>query len=104
MNDSEFHQLVDQLISRIEQTLDAVDADIDYEINEGVMRLIVGSSQIVINRQEPLHQVWLAAKTGGYHFNFKDNNWFCDRSGKPFFALLSETIRAQSGAEISFDK
>ncbi len=70
MNDSEFHQLADQLMLYIEETLDSFtgDSDIDYETNGGVMTLTFeNGSKIVINRQEPLHQVWLATKAGGYH-------------------------------------
>ena len=75
MNDSEFHQFADQLMLNIEETLDDFDgdADIDYETNGGVMTLsFENGTKIVINRQEPLHQIWLATKTGGYHFNYRD--------------------------------
>ncbi|WP_411751831.1 iron donor protein CyaY [Serratia sp. (in: enterobacteria)] len=105
MNDSEFHQLADQLILNIEQTLDDFDgdADIDYETNGGVMTLsFENGSKIVINRQEPLHQVWLATKAGGYHFNYRDESWQCDRSGREFYELLSEAASTQSGETVSF--
>lgn len=105
MNDSEFHQLADQLMLNIEQTLDDFDgdADIDYETNGGVMTLsFENGSKIVINRQEPLHQVWLATKTGGYHFNYRDESWKCDRSGQEFYELLSEAASTQSGETVSF--
>ncbi|MHA7844835.1 iron donor protein CyaY [Serratia sp. D1N4] len=105
MNDSEFHQLADQLMLDIEQTLDDFDgdADIDYETNGGVMTLsFENGTKIVINRQEPLHQVWLATKTGGYHFNHRDGAWFCDRSDREFYALLSEAASAQAGETVSF--
>jgi CyaY protein len=105
MNDSEFHQLADQLMLNIEQTLDdfAGDADIDYEINSGVMTLsFENGSKIVINRQEPLHQVWLATKTGGYHFNYRNGEWFCDRSGREFYQLLSEAVSGQAGEVVGF--
>ncbi|MFE8151889.1 iron donor protein CyaY [Brenneria goodwinii] len=105
MNDSEFHQLADELMLQLEETLDqfAGDADIDYETNGGVMTLIFeNASKIVINRQEPLHQIWLATKAGGYHFNFQDARWVCDRSGKDFMALLSEACSTQAGEAVRF--
>ena len=103
MNDTEFHQLADKLMLNIEEAIDAYegDADIDYETNGGVMALTFeNGSKIVINRQEPLHQIWLATKAGGYHFNFRDTGWICDRSGEEFYALLSTACSAQSGEEI----
>ncbi|WP_409308396.1 iron donor protein CyaY [Pectobacterium sp. B1J-3] len=106
MNDSEFHQLADKLMGQLEQTLDQFDgdADIDYETNGGVMTLAFeNGSKIVINRQEPMHQVWLATKAGGYHFNYQDSRWICDRSGQDFTTLLSEACTAQAGEDIRFD-
>lgn len=105
MNDSEFHQLADALMLKIEETLDDAegDADIDYETNGGVMTLsFENGSKIVINRQEPLHQVWLATKAGGYHFNYNGQQWICDRSGATFMALLSQACSAQSGEDVRF--
>ena len=70
MNDSEFHRLADGLWSTIEERLDDWDgdSDIDCEINGGVLTLsFENRSKIIINRQEPLHQVWLAIE---YSFNF----------------------------------
>ncbi len=106
MNDSEFHQLADALMLTIEEALDDFegDADIDYETNGGVMTLsFENGSKIVINRQEPLHQVWLATKAGGYHFNYRDEQWICDRSGESFFSLLAQACSAQTGEDVSFD-
>ncbi|NIG98232.1 MAG: iron donor protein CyaY [Serratia symbiotica] len=105
MNNSEFHQLADQLMLNIEETLDdfAGNADIDYEIHGGVMTLIFeNGSKIIINRQEPLHQIWLATKANGYHFNYCDGIWLCDRSGQPFYRLLSEAASMQAGEGVSF--
>ncbi|ATO35145.1 Protein CyaY [Dickeya dianthicola] len=106
MNDSEFHQLADALMLKVEETLDQFDgdADIDYETNGGVMTLsFENGSKIVINRQEPMHQVWLATKGGGYHFNYQHSRWICDRSGSDFMALLAQACSEQSGADVYFE-
>ncbi|MGM3173441.1 iron donor protein CyaY [Dickeya lacustris] len=107
MNDSEFHQLADALMLKIEETLDNFegDADIDYETNGGVMTLgFENGSKIVINRQEPMHQVWLATKSGGYHFGYQQGRWLCDRSGQDFMALLAQACTEQSGESVQFDE
>ena len=80
MNDSEFHRLADTLWMTIEERLDDWDgdSDIDCEINGGVLTIsFENGSKIIINRQEPLHQVWLATKQGGYHFDLKGDEWIC---------------------------
>lgn len=105
MNDSEFHRLADGLWLTIEERLDAWDgdSDIDCEINGGVLTLsFENASKIIINRQEPLHQVWLATKRGGYHFSLKGDKWICDRSGEEFWSLLEQACTQQAGEPVSF--
>jgi CyaY protein len=105
MNDTQFHQLADKLMSNIEQAIDNYDgdSDIDYEINGNVMTIsFENDSKIIINRQESMHQVWLATKTGGYHFDYQEPGWRCDRSGEDFIKILSEAITLQSGETLIF--
>ncbi|HBA3080705.1 TPA: iron donor protein CyaY [Escherichia coli] len=90
MNDSEFHRLADQLWLTIEERLDDWDGDSDIDC------------EIIINRQEPLHQVWLATKQGGYHFDLKGDEWICDRSGETFWDLLEQAATQQAGETVSF--
>lgn len=103
MNDSEFHQQVDALLLTIEERIDHHDgnADIDYETHGSVMTLsFANGTKIVINRQEPLHQVWLATKAGGYHFSLQNHQWICDRSGQEFWAVLAEACSIQADETI----
>lgn len=105
MNDNEFHQLADQLLLSIEDKLDLHDgeADIDYETHGSVMTICFSNgSKIIVNRQEPLHQVWLATKAGGYHFNYQNPNWICDRSGHSFWQLFTQACTKQSGENFNF--
>lgn len=105
MNDSEFHQLAEQLLSSIEEHIDNYDgdADIDSEINGGVMTLsFEDGSKIIINKQEAFHQIWLATKQGGYHYNYQDSKWICDRSGQEFLSMLGNAITFQSHTPFSF--
>ena len=105
MNDSEFHRLADGLWLTIEERLDGWDgdSDIDCEINGGVLTLsFENGSKIIINRHEPLHQVLLATKSGGYHFSLKDGSWMCDRSGEEFWSLLEQACSQQAGEPVSF--
>lgn len=105
MNDSEFHRLADALWLTIEERLDDWDgdSDLDCEINGGVLTLsFENGSKIIINRQEPLHQVWLATKQGGYHCDLKGDEWICDRSGETFWDLLEQAATQQAGEAVSF--
>ncbi len=104
MNDSEFHQLADQLMLNIEETLDDFDGDVTSitKTNGGDDAELRKRHQNCHQPPEPLHRVWLATKAGGYHFNYRDGVWLCDRSGQPFYQLLSEAASAQAGEELHF--
>ncbi|WP_421021513.1 iron donor protein CyaY, partial [Klebsiella pneumoniae] len=78
MNTTEYHQLVDLQMQAIEEGIDDSGADIDYESVGNVMTLeFDDGSQIIINRQEPMQEIWLASKSDGFHFALKDGEWIC---------------------------
>ncbi len=104
MNDTEFHQLVDIQFNRLEELIDNSGADIDYEAIGNVMTLeFENRSQIVINRQEPMHEIWLASKSGGYHFQLQNEQWICSKTGKEFLQLVKEECEKQSDEEIDWE-
>jgi len=102
MNDSEFHQVVDNHLMAIEEALDDAMVDFDYETSAGVLKLAFSDkSQIIINRQEPLHQIWVATKFDGHHFELTQEQWIDNRSGVEFLALVAASIERQSGVVVS---
>lgn len=108
MNESEFNDIVDDMLVEIEDAVeDACDqsgADIDYETASGILTISFSNgSQIIINRQAPLKQIWVAAKSGGFHFDFnhETEQWLCN--GKELFAALSEYCTAQAGQTITLE-
>ncbi|MBL8510920.1 MAG: iron donor protein CyaY [Betaproteobacteria bacterium] len=101
MEESDFHRLVDGVLSDLEHRLDAVDADIDTELSGGILTLTFErGTKIIINRQTPNREIWVAAKSGGYHFKFNGEQWLDTRSQQPLWSLLSAVIGEQAGIEI----
>jgi CyaY protein len=108
MNESEFNDIVDDILVTIEDAVedasDETGADIDYETASGILTLsFTNGSQIIINRQAPLKEIWVAAKSGGFHFAFDESSdeWLCN--GKELFAALSEYCSEQSGQTITLE-
>jgi CyaY protein len=102
ITDTEFHRLADEMFAEIEnaveKAIDEQDADVDINASGNVLQLAFeDSSQIVINKQEPLHEIWLATKSGGYHFNYKDGKWLDTRNGLEFMSFVIDAINKQSG-------
>ncbi|MCK8074355.1 MULTISPECIES: iron donor protein CyaY [Vibrio] len=103
MNETEFHQLVDIQMQNIEEAIDESEADIDYEVTGNVMTLeFENRSQIIINRQEPMKEIWLASKSGGFHFKLIDNKWTCSKTGMELFEMVKEECVKHAGEEIDW--
>ncbi|MEZ9567004.1 iron donor protein CyaY [Vibrio artabrorum] len=103
MNETEFHQLVDIQMQNIEEAIDESEADIDYEVTGNVMTLeFENRSQIIINRQEPMREIWLASKSGGFHFKLIDDKWTCSKTGMELFEMVKEECVKHAGEEINW--
>ena len=81
-----------------------IDFDLDYETAGGIVEVsFPNGSKIIVNKQAPLHQIWVATKFNGHHFEFKDGNWIDNRTNAEFWSLLNEAGSKQAGQEISFN-
>jgi CyaY protein len=107
MTDLEFMDRAEQLLLAVEQCCDRIndesDVDLDSQRTGGMVTLTFRNrSQIVINLQKPLHEVWMAARSGGYHYRFDGSAWQDTKGGGEFFACLSRDASTQSGQALSF--
>ncbi len=83
--------------------IDPDDAEADLSA-ENIKITFANRTQFILNRQGAVHQLWLATKKRGYHFNFDEEaaSWICDHSGKELFALLAEETSEQMGESFTF--
>ena len=103
LDEAKYHQLVDKLQQTIEDQLDALDLDIDINNANGILTIIFdNTSQIILSRQNALLQLWVAAKSGGYHlvYNNDENDWFIIGSTESLKELLRRLINEQTDYEI----
>ena len=106
MNESEFHQRVDDMLLAIEEAIDESGVDIDYENSAGILTLeLENGSQIIINRQTPVKQLWLAVRSGGFHFDWSEasDSWVRDSDGAGFVAVLNQALQEQGGEALALD-
>ena len=107
MTDPEFMDRAEILLKAVEACCDRIndstDADIDNQRTGGMVTLTFPNrSQIIINLQKPLQEVWLAAKSGGYHYKFDSDQWLDTKGQGEFFASLTRDASAQSGLSLEF--
>ena len=102
MDESAFHARVDATFASIEAALDARGSDIDSEISGGILTLeFENGSKVIINRQAFNREIWVAAKSGGFHFRFDGIAWRDTRSQELLESLLTRVLAEQSGIVMS---
>jgi CyaY protein len=107
MTDLEFQDRAEALLRSVEVCCDQINdgsaVDIDNQRVGGMVTLVFdGGSQIVINLQKPLHEVWMATKLGGYHYRWVDGAWQDTKGGGEFFAGLTHHATLQAGSPVVF--
>ncbi len=102
MNESEFDKKATDTLLRIEQGIEESGADIDFEAAGGILTLeFANGTKIIVNKQGAAGQIWVAAKSGGYHYGFVDGQWINDQGGGELMSELSRFIREQSDEEVN---
>ena len=77
--------------------------DIDSARTGGLLELsFPNGSKLVLNTQSPLRELWLAARSGGFHFRCVGGRWLDTRSEREFFDALSACASEQAGIALRF--
>lgn len=103
LSESEFNARVDATLAALETAIDRCGIDIDYDTVGGVMSCeFENRSKLILSRQAPLRQLWVAAKSGGFHFNWNGSDWQHDGSGEALWPFLSRLASEQAGERVTF--
>jgi CyaY protein len=107
MSDLQYLDQAESLLRAVEAACDQIndhsDADIDNQRTGGMVTLTFANrSQIIVNLQKPLHEVWLAARAGGFHYRLDQGRWVDTKDGSEFFATLSRCASEQAGQPLLF--
>jgi CyaY protein len=99
MDEREFETRAAQALTAIEQALEAAELDADFELKEGGILEIEfeDGSKIIINRHAAAREIWVAARSGGFHFRWDGAAWRNTRDGSELFAALSTLVSQQLG-------
>jgi CyaY protein len=111
IDDKQFHQLGSQLLHSIEVALESADDELDLDVARQGGNVINirfrDKSVIVVNTQPPLHEIWVAAKSGGYHYRWAGTLaqplWLDTKTGKELLSDLSEFASAQAGQPVKIE-
>jgi CyaY protein len=109
LSDIEYLNQAEAALAAIERCCDtlndATDADIDNQRTGGMVTLtFTNKSQIIINLQKPLQEIWMAARAGGFHYKFDlaSGTWRDTKQATELFTDLSRYASEQSGVRLIF--
>jgi CyaY protein len=102
MNDADFDRLASAVLQQIERQLEGSGVDADFELKEGGVLEIefADRSKVIVNRHAAAREIWVAARSGGFHFRWDGTAWRDTRDGTELFAALSRLASLQSGAPV----
>ena len=81
----------------------AIISDIDYDSNGSIMEIeFDDGGKVIVNRHRPNREIWLAAKSGGFHFAWRDGQWTSQRDSGELFAKLAELVQTGAGVAVRF--
>ena len=103
MDESAFLRLTEQTLQELDRRIGAsgIDADCEFK-GAGMLEIEFGDgSRIIVNSQAAAQEIWVAAKSGGYHFRAVDGRWINTRDGTELFAALSACVSQQAGETVN---
>ena len=105
MSDSTFIASADATLAAIGAALDAAlagsDSDADWRLHDGILEIEgEDGSKLIVNRHAPNREIWVAAKSGGFHFGIRDGGWRDTRTGAELGVSLAALLAAQAGLDV----
>lgn len=102
MIESEFNRLADAALARIETAIDNSNGDAECNHSGNVLEIEFDNGQkIIINRHDANQEIWVAARSGGFHYAWQDGAWRSQRDGSELFGKLAELF-AEQGEQLVF--
>lgn len=103
MTESEFEEKAGAALAALERAFEAAAPDADVQAKgEGVLEVEFGNgTRMVINRHGAAREIWVAARSGGFHFRYRDGAWRDTRDGAELFAAVSRLASEQGGEPVT---
>jgi CyaY protein len=103
MTESEFNRLADQALAYIETAIDGGSGDVECNRSGNLLEVEFDNGQkIIINRHDVNQEIWVAAKSGGFHYAWLDGAWR-DRRGEGELYGRLVALFAEQGEKLALN-
>ena len=102
MTESEFLEMADSCLNQVqdifEEAFEKDEFDVDCKRSGNVLEIefVSNGSKIIVNSQAPMQEMWVAARSGGFHYKFDGQDWRNTRDKSEFFATLHVLAKEQN--------
>ncbi|WP_078084651.1 iron donor protein CyaY [Microbulbifer mangrovi] len=98
-----YNAAIEETLIAIEDALDECEVDMDYERADAVLTITLedNGTQVILSRQGAVQELWVAARSGGYHLGFQNPGWKCTTTGEDLPTLLDRVLTEQQGTAVS---
>lgn len=106
MTETEFLDLADATLRKVEDAFDRAfendTLDVECRRSGNVLEIefIDNGSKLIVNSQAPMQEMWVAARSGGFHYKYDGQQWLNTRDGSELFATLSAVAQEQGGGSL----
>lgn len=102
LDDATYASVTEELFLTIEDTLDEIDLDLDVDVSGGLLTIsFENGTTVVVSRQVANKEIWVAARSGGFHLAHNGTDWVCGTTGETLPVLLDRVFSEQSGETVS---
>ena len=100
MDEAEFAAQASVALDALERAFEEI--DLDFELKEGGILEIEfeDGAKIIVNRHAAAREIWVAARSGGFHYRWDGTAWRDTRSGAELFGALSDLLSSQLGRRV----
>jgi len=102
MDDTQYFDLVEEIFNHIEDQIDELEFDLDIDVSGGILTVAFpDGSSVVLSKQVATHEIWVAARSGGYHLQNQQDTWHCTTTGENLTVMLNRIFTEQLGVEVA---
>jgi CyaY protein len=102
VDEREFDDAVEEIFGQVEAAVDELEGDFDIDSGGGVLTVTFpNGSSAIFSRQRANGEIWIAARSGGYHLHNEDGQWFCAVSKETLADLVDRVFTEQLGSPVS---
>ena len=103
MDEHEFDVMADIMLEALELALEAESGGLDFEVKQGGIIEIEfeDGSKVIVNKHRAAREIWVAARSGGFHFRPEAGRWLGTRDGCDLLSALSRCLSDQAGRPIN---